>query len=173
TDYLAAEVLDLQPPEIKVFLLESAVLNEMEAPICDLILARFNSGELLEQIAQRHLFIHEAPGEGGPIYSYHPLFREFLLAYFQTQSPSRLQVLQRRAAEWDAANDLAERAVDLYIRVGELQAAARIAEANAEKLYVKGHSDPLRRWLEHLKPSGAATPTLLLQVSKIAAAEHD
>lgn len=172
-DYLAAEVLDLQLPEIKEFLLESAVLNEMEAPICDLILSRSNSGELLEQIVQRHLFIHESPGEAGPLYSYHPLFRDFLLAYQQAQSPARLQVLQRRAAEWYAANDLAERAVDLYVRVGELQAAARIAEANAEKLYVKGHSATLRRWLEQLQPHWESVPTLLLHVSKIEAAEHD
>src|SRR5262249_46319155 len=106
-DYLADEVLDRQAPELRQFLLESAVLPDMEPSVCDAILARSDSARLLRQAADHRLFI-SAVGEEFPTYQYHPLFREFLLSRLRAQNQRRLQALHTSAARWYAAHNMPE-----------------------------------------------------------------
>ncbi len=163
-DYLVAEVLDHQPEPLRQFLLESSVLPEMEPAVCDEVLGRTDSAELLQQTETRRLFVN-AIGDEFRAYQYHPLFRDFLLAKLRAQNPDRLKALQAKAAEWFAANGMAEAAITFYVMAGELGQAVKLAEANAEATFTAGRQVTLRRWAEQLAPVAQDAPELHLLLS--------
>ncbi|MBI3241231.1 MAG: tetratricopeptide repeat protein, partial [Chloroflexi bacterium] len=163
-EYLVAEVLNHQPETLRQFLLESSILPEMEPAVCNAVLGRTDSGELLQQAESRRLFI-SAVGDEFPAYQYHPLFREFLLARLRAQNPERLKALQVKAAEWFAANGMVEAAVTFYVTAGQLNRAADLADAKAESMFTSGRHVTLRRWAEQLAAEAQSAPELHLLLS--------
>jgi len=91
-DYLASEVFEQQPPEIRSFLLSTCLLSEMTPAFCDVLLERCDAEQILNMLEVRHLFTTseevKSSAELGVgltaknrrIYHYHPLFAEFLRA---------------------------------------------------------------------------------------------
>ena len=57
SDYVRSEVMSSMPPEDVDFLLDTAVLQEVSAPLCDAVRARAGSGRVLERLADRNAFI--------------------------------------------------------------------------------------------------------------------
>lgn len=76
-DYLAIEVLDKLPLEIRRFLLTTSVLETLTPDLCNQLLDRQDSGEILSQLVTEQLFITPLSGKKDA-YRYHQLFREFL-----------------------------------------------------------------------------------------------
>src|SRR5690606_24833719 len=122
-DYLAAEVLEQQPEPLRQFLMESAVLPEMEPDVCDAVLDRADSADMLRQAESQRLFV-SAVGEDTKAYQYHHLFRDFLQAQLRAHAPDRLRALQVRAAEWFEQAGMPEAAVTYYTLAGSLERAA-------------------------------------------------
>jgi LuxR family transcriptional regulator, maltose regulon positive regulatory protein len=56
-DYLADEVLDGQPGEVRSFLLETSVLERLTGELCDAITGRAGSQALLADIERAGLFL--------------------------------------------------------------------------------------------------------------------
>ncbi|MBI4770859.1 MAG: tetratricopeptide repeat protein [Chloroflexi bacterium] len=164
-DYLAEEVLDQQPEPLRPFLLESAVLPEMEPAVCDEVLGRSDSALLLRQAEARRLFI-SVVGNDFRAYQYHHLFRDFLIARLRAHDPERLRRLQARAADWYAAHGMAEAAVTFYVMAGHLARAAEVVEANAQEMRAIGRHATLRRWAEQLAVMAYDVPRLYLSLAK-------
>ncbi len=171
-DYLAAEVLDQQPGPLRQFMLEAAVLPDMEPTVCDAVLGRADSAEMLRQVEARRLFINVV-GDELRAYQYHNLFRDFLLARLRARDLARLKTLQTRAAEWYAANGMAEAAVTFYVMAGMLTPAAQLAEEHARAMYDAGRHATLRRWIEQLAAVAHEVPTVYLYLSKTDAEAGD
>jgi LuxR family transcriptional regulator, maltose regulon positive regulatory protein len=163
-DYLAIEVLDQQPEPLRQFLLESAVLPEMEPQICDEVLGCTGSDDLLRQAESQRLFV-TVVGDEFRAYQYHNLFRDFLQEQLRQQNPARLKELRVRAAEWFAANGMPEAAVTYFVQAGELAAAVRLAEAQAGGMFRAGRTATLRRWAEQLAPVAEQAPLLHLHLA--------
>jgi len=164
-NYLIEEILAQQPGTLRQFLLESAVLPEMEAAVCNRVLGRSDSADMLRQAEARRLFIGVV-GDEFRTYQYHHLFRDFLLARLREDDPERLQTLQTRAAEWYAANGMTEAAVTFFIQAGHLSRAAALIEEHAPSMYMAGRSATLRRWAEQLSSIALKTPRLYLNLAK-------
>ena len=164
-DYLAAEVFSHQPEPLRQFLLESAVLPEMEPPVCDAVLGRTDSAELLQLAEARRMFV-SVVGEEFRAYRYHHLFREFLIARLRAENPARLKAVQTQAAEWYAANSMAEAAVTFFALADQYRPAARVAEQNAEAMFTTGRYATLRHWAEQLHSVTHETPTLYLYLAR-------
>ena len=49
-DYLVAEVLERQPPELREFLLRTSLLERLSGPLCDAVLETQGSAELLREL---------------------------------------------------------------------------------------------------------------------------
>ncbi|MCC7361765.1 MAG: tetratricopeptide repeat protein [Anaerolineales bacterium] len=160
-DYLAAEVLDQQPPLVQQFLLESAVLPEMEAAVCNAVLGRSDCAELLRQAQARRLFI-SVVGAEQPAYQYHNLFRDFLQTRLRACDPQRLRAVQTAAARWYAAHDMPEAAMTFYLAARELSAAAELAEAQAKALFTSGRHITLRHWADQLAEVADQIPRVFL-----------
>lgn len=165
-DYLAAEVLGQQPPTLRRFLLEAAVLPEMEPAVCDAVLGRADSADLLEQAEARRLFITSV-GDEQRSYQFHHLFHEFLLDQLSAQDPARLQTVRVAAADWYAANGLPEAAVTFYGLAGQLARAARLVDENARALFVAGRFATLRQWATQLASLAHDLPRLHLYLAKV------
>src|SRR5512135_933571 len=173
-EYLADEVLDEQPEPLRQFLLESAVIPDMEPYVCDAVLERTDSAELLREAETRRLFV-SAVGDEFLTYQYHHLFRDFLIAKLANRSPARLRELRGRAAEWYAAHEMPEAAVTFYVLAENLKRAGEIAETNAPKMFSSGRHSTLRRWAKQLASIELETPNLylLLGVAEIDAGNFE
>jgi LuxR family maltose regulon positive regulatory protein len=163
-DYLATEVLDQQTEPLRQFLLESAVLPEMEPETVDKILGRTDSGHLLHMANNSRLFIN-AVGEEFRVYQYHHLFRDFLQERLRAQDAARMRLLQTRTAEWYLANGMPEAAVTYFVLAAELHQAARVAEEQAAAMFKAGRQATLRRWAEQLAAVAEAAPRLHLYLA--------
>ena len=79
--FLAEEVLDRQPEEIRQFLLRSSILETLTGPLCEAVVnpdAQPGYGAvMLDRLEHAHLFI-TALDEKHEWFRYHPLFADFL-----------------------------------------------------------------------------------------------
>jgi ATP/maltotriose-dependent transcriptional regulator MalT len=74
-DYLIEEVLNQQPPEIKDFLLQTSLLEQLSGPLCDAVLDRTDSQSVLEMLEKNNMFIVSLDAER-KWYRYHHLLPE-------------------------------------------------------------------------------------------------
>ena len=103
TDYLRAEELSRVEPAQLEFLLRTAVLEPMCASLCDAVLERDDSAQMLEQLERENLFV-VALDQQRRWFRYHHLFREMLQAELERREPELPPTLNRRAAAWCSAN---------------------------------------------------------------------
>jgi LuxR family maltose regulon positive regulatory protein len=170
-NYLAEEVLDKQPEPLRQFLMESAVLPEMEPPVCDAVLGRSDSASLLEEAETRRLFV-SVVGNEFYTYQYHHLFRDFLISKLNDRDPARLQELRRHAAQWYAQNEMPEAAVTFYVLAGDLMQAGKIAEAHAAAMFSSGRYSTLRHWAEQLASIQYEIPVVYLYLATAQTDRH-
>ena len=76
--FLAEEVLDTQPSDLRSFLLDTAILDELTAEACAAVTGRPDAGEVLDELDRRNLFVARFAGERGSAWRYHDLFAGFL-----------------------------------------------------------------------------------------------
>lgn len=98
-DYLIEEVLRQQPPRLRQFLLETAVLERLSAPLCAALqgVPPGDSQTLLEEAERRGLFLVALDTERY-WYRYHTLFAEVLRAELRREAgPERLDELRQAA----------------------------------------------------------------------------
>ena len=98
-DYLAEEVLDRQPEEVRTFLLETSVLERLSGELCDAVTGRTGGQAMLEQVERANLFLVPLDEVRG-WWRYHHLFADLLRARLQQQQPGRVAALHRDAAAW-------------------------------------------------------------------------
>lgn len=159
-EYLAGEVLLQQTPELQQFLLDTSVLGDMNRALCNELLGRNDSEELLQLAEKRNLFITRLEDEG---YRYHHLFREFLLTRLRQTQPSRHDTLLRKAAGLFERRGKPDLAIDQWLAANEMGHAARLIFEIAEGYFQQGRWTTLTRWLEALgETEMSKEPRLLL-----------
>jgi LuxR family maltose regulon positive regulatory protein len=87
-DYLVEEVLEQQPAQVQTFLLDSSVLQRMSADLCDAVLTRDDSRDVLERLERNNLFIIPLD-DRRTWYRYHHLFAELLRHHLTAHQPAR------------------------------------------------------------------------------------
>jgi LuxR family maltose regulon positive regulatory protein len=76
-DYLIEEVLKVQTDDIKEFLLQTSILEQMSAPLCNAVLNRNDSQSILETLERNNMFVIPLNTER-TWYRYHHLFADLL-----------------------------------------------------------------------------------------------
>jgi LuxR family maltose regulon positive regulatory protein len=148
-DYLADEVLDGQPEQVRAFLLETSVLERLSGELCDAVAGRAGSQMMLADIERAGLFLVPLDDVRG-WWRYHHLFADLLRARLQAEQPGQVQVLHRAAAAWYDEHDLADDAVRHALSAGDTAWAARLVERHVEELLGRSEGVTLRRWLSAL-----------------------
>ena len=161
-DYLADEVLDGQPGQVRAFLLETSVLERLSGELCDAVTGRSGSQAMLQDIERAGLFLVPLDEVRG-WWRYHHLFAGLLRARLEQEQPGRVQELHRAAAAWSDEHDLGDAAVRHALASGDTARAARLVERHVETLLGRSEGATLHRWLSALPAESVrARPRLCL-----------
>jgi LuxR family maltose regulon positive regulatory protein len=155
-DYLTEEVLARQSEQVRGFLLETSVLDQLSGPLCDAVTGQAGSQALLEALERANLFL-VALDEVRGWWRYHHLFADLLRVRLAQERPGRVPELHRAAAAWHEQRGLADDAVRHALAAGDVDWAARLIEQHVEMLIRRSEGETLRRWLSALPASSVRT----------------
>jgi LuxR family transcriptional regulator, maltose regulon positive regulatory protein len=148
-DYLSTEVLAGQPPEIRGFLLRTAILQRLCGPLCDAVTGGRGSATVLERIERDNLFLVPLDTTR-EWYRYHHLFAELLRHELRRSHPDWVVVLHRRAYEWYRAEGQVPDAIDHAAAAGHFEDAAELIAAHWKDWFNRGHLETVDGWLSAL-----------------------
>lgn len=145
-DFLAEEVLDRQPLDLRRFLLETSILSRLRPDVCDALTGRQDSRALLEDLYLRNLYVADAD-RAESTYRYHDLFADFLRERLRREHPEDWQSLQMRAARAESSPQ--DRIRHLLAAEAWEEAAEEIERVGPD-LTMRGFVGTLRRWIGEL-----------------------
>src|SRR6266545_2671416 len=189
-DYLVTEVLARQPAHVQTFLLQTAILERVCGPLCDVVMgiaevaqppsspispaagqpalaAHSYSQMLLEALERAHLFLLPLDNDRR-WYRYHHLFAEVLRGRLVSGATAEMvAALHRRAAAWYEDNGLLVEAIQHALAAADFAQAARLIEqvALALPVMIPSQVHTLLGWLK-------ALPEPLLQTSPALCVVH-
>jgi len=148
-DYLATEVLDGLPPEVRSLLLRTSVLERLSGPLCDAVTDASGSQRLLEEIERSQLFL--VPLDSARRwYRYHTLFAELLRHELEVSEPGLAPLLHRRASLWHREHGSIAEAIGHAIAASELADARELIVTNWIPLVHQGLIGTVESWLDRL-----------------------
>ncbi len=148
-DYLVEEVLHRQPAQVQEFLLHTAVLDRLCAPLCDAILRDTAGQETLAYLERANLFLVPLDNERR-WYRYHHLFGDLLRQRLHQQQPELAPDLHIRASIWYEANNLELEAFHHATAAQDIDRAERLLEGRGMPLLFRGAVRPVLNWLGSL-----------------------
>ncbi|WP_165252662.1 LuxR C-terminal-related transcriptional regulator [Adlercreutzia sp. ZJ304] len=103
--FLEDEVMGEMETPMWEFLTEISLLTEIRAELCDYVLERSDSADILYKLENKELFVYSINTVGG-WFRIHPLFRDYLRKRFADTNHSRekSQRIHARAADWFESN---------------------------------------------------------------------
>jgi ATP/maltotriose-dependent transcriptional regulator MalT len=161
-EYFAGEIFAGLGEKAKNFLLKSACLPKMTVRMAERITAEPRAGVILSDLNRNNYFT-ELHRETEPVYEYHPLFRDFLLARAREILPARtLQRIRHDAGAVleEAGHD--EEAVRLYQELCDREGVVRIILRKAPRLVLQGRRGTLAEWIASLPETACAENPWLL-----------
>jgi len=161
-DFLATEVLAAHPPELQAFMLRTAVLERLCAPLCDAVLDAEGSAAALDSLARTNLFLLPLD-DHRRWYRFHHLFAQLLRAELERREPGLVPELHRRASAWHRVSGTTEEAIHHAVAAGEFAGAgALIAETWVQHANA-GRTASVLDWLGRIPAAVVdADPRLLL-----------
>ncbi|WP_194763484.1 helix-turn-helix transcriptional regulator [Microbacterium sp. UFMG61] len=144
-DYLYRECLAGLRPELRDFLLDTAILHELTPELCDHIRETNTSHDLLHSALSLGLFLTRL-GNREDWYRYHALFREFLIREGERRDRRRMRALHLRAGNWYEAHGVAPQSIEHLIEGGEDARAVNGAARISLTMFQRGEVSTLDRW---------------------------
>ena len=148
-DYLVEEVQDRQPDEVRAFLLDSSVLDQLAGGLCDAVTGRSDGQTMLETLDRENLFVVPLDDERR-WYRYHHLFADALRARLAAGDADRAAELHAAASRWLTENGLLDDAVRHAIASGDHEHTADLVELSLPDLRRRRQNRALRDWLAAL-----------------------
>ena len=135
-DFLVDEVLEAEEPAMQKLMLRCSILERLSGPLCDALVEQQGSGQSLDGLSRRNLFVVSLD-DRGQWYRFHHLFGQLLRAELEAREPGTAPTLHRRAYLWHRDHGSRDEAIDhaldagAFAEAGELIAAAWPDYANA------------------------------------------
>jgi LuxR family maltose regulon positive regulatory protein len=143
-DYLE-DILQSLPSGMFEFMLRTAILDRLSAPLCEAITDIAPSQAMLDSIVARQLLLEPLDLEGH-WFRYHPLMAEYLQRRLETLHHEEIAGLHRRAWQWYAAQHQWTDAVRHAIAAGATDDAIHLMEHCATSLLKRGDLLTLVGW---------------------------
>ncbi len=151
-DYLVDEILQQQSTDRKRFLLRTAILNRLCAPLCDAVLAigdlhtepeqsprsAHRSQTRLDEIESANLFLIPL-NDDHTWFRYHHLFADFLQHRLRQSEPGILPQLHDRAARWFAEHGYLDEAIYHALQIPDYAQATNLLAEHIETMVVNGN----------------------------------
>jgi LuxR family maltose regulon positive regulatory protein len=147
SDYVRSEVLSGLTASTVEFLTRTSILEHVSGPLCDAVLGRSGSQQVLESFEASNLFIVPLDRHR-EWYRYHRLFRELLIAELRRNEPELVGELHQRAGRWLEAHRMPEAAIVHAQQAGNPDLVARLVSVAVQPAYVAGRAATVRHWLD-------------------------
>jgi len=137
-DYLMEEVLKIQSDDIEEFLLQTSILEQMSAPLCNAVLSRTDSQSILETLERNNMFLIPLDTER-TWFRYHHLFAELLKQRLHLRDKAAVHELHNKAGEWFYTNSMPLLAVEHALKTENFEKSIQILGEIAETIWKNGH----------------------------------
>lgn len=162
-DYLAEEVLARQTSEIQEFLLQTSILDRLNAGLADAVTGRTDGASTLAQLDKRNLFLIPLDAER-EWYRYHHLFDDLLQNRLQHTRPTQIPELHRRASAWYEQSGFVNEAIDHALLEPDFERAAQLIEQVGLMKLMRSEDTTVVRWTTQLPDEVIRTRPLLALV---------
>ena len=141
-EYFFNEVLTHQPPEIRQYLLGSAILDRFCGPLCEAVCVpgvepftcEMGGWEFIAWLKKENLFVIPLD-HANQWYRYHHLFRKLLVSQIKRHcSADEIKALHAQASGWFAENGLLEEAIRHALASGNTEAAGSMISRFSHRL---------------------------------------
>jgi LuxR family transcriptional regulator, maltose regulon positive regulatory protein len=162
SDYVREEFLSELSAEELEFVTRTSVLDALSAPLCDAVLERGGSAEMLARLARSNVML--APlDRSDTTYRYHQLFVDVLRSELRRREPDRAPELHGRASDWYEGHEDAVGAIDHAIAAHDVPRAGRLIWDSALQHAARGTDAVIRGWLSRFtEEERSRTPILAL-----------
>ncbi|MGC8580299.1 MAG: BTAD domain-containing putative transcriptional regulator [bacterium] len=145
-DYFSAEIFDRLTSEMKEFLLKTSLFSSMTVDMANKMTKRDDSERILNELVKSQYFTIKRQDN---TYTYHDLFREFLLVRAKTHfNEAELHHIYKHAAIILRKNGKIEDAVELYKKAGSVKDIQEIVIEHAQALIAQGRNRVLESWIK-------------------------
>jgi LuxR family maltose regulon positive regulatory protein len=148
-DYLVEEVLRRQPESIRNFLLQTAILDRLNGPLCDAVTGQ-PGGETRLETLQRGNFFLVPLDDQRHWYRYHHLFADVLRMHLMAEQSDQVPALHRRASEWYEQNGSAADAIRFALAGSDFERAASLVELAAPAMRQSRQDATFLGWMKAL-----------------------
>ncbi len=158
-EYLVEEILQRQSQDVQAFLLQTSILERLNAALCETLVGKLErsnlptfqrSDDILRHLERANLFLIPLDDEGH-WFRYHHLFADLLQARLrQNLSADAIAALHQRAAAWFEKNGFAVQAVSHALAAKDYDQAARLVEKYAYPLMSRGELTTCMQWMAAL-----------------------
>ena len=150
-DYLLEDVLNIQQETVQNFLMETAILDRLSAPLCSALtgMDEAASRETLKDLERANLFVTPLDHER-TWYRYHHLFQDLLVMRLRQFLPEKVTALHKHAGCWYETNGWISEAVQHYIEAADFELAADLVEKHTMQLFAQGRLDQPVSWIQRL-----------------------
>jgi LuxR family maltose regulon positive regulatory protein len=148
-DYLVEEVLQRQPEPVRSFLLQTAILERLNGPLCDAVTGQEEGNARLEALERGNFFVVPLDDQRH-WYRYHHLFGEVLSAHLLAEQPDQVSLLHRRASAWYEQNGLLGDAIRHALATKDFERAANLVELAVPALRRSRQEAVVLGWLKAL-----------------------
>ncbi len=151
-DYLASQVLSRLPAETQLFLLQTSILDQFSASLCQAVIMLespiINAQSTLLALEAANVFMIPLD-DSQQWFRYHHLFDEFLLMRLhEGYSSEVIAALHCRASDWFAGHGFIEEALHHATAANDMERAVKIVAANRNELINQERYRRLSRWFQ-------------------------
>jgi LuxR family maltose regulon positive regulatory protein len=154
-EYLLAEMLERQSPEVQQLLLRTALLDRVNGELADLLTGRAGSERILLDLEDANAFVVSID-PARTWFRYHRLFADLLRLELRRTLPEELPALHRLAAEWLIGHGEIVEAIRHTQAAGDWSGAARLLADHSFGLTLDGQAQTIESLLRAFPP-GAVT----------------
>jgi LuxR family maltose regulon positive regulatory protein len=159
-EYLVAEMLVRQPPDVQDLLLRTSLLDRVNGELADLLTGRPGSERILLDLADANAFVVPLDPER-TWFRYHHLFGDLLRLELRRTLPEDVPGLHRRAAGWFTVQGQVVDAIRHTQAAGDWPGAARLLAGHSFSLTLDGQAQTMQALVEAFPP-GQDHPELAL-----------
>lgn len=160
-DYLLEEVLKREPEPVRLFLLETSILDRFCGSLCEAVIGettgRVDGQAMLRDLERRNLFLIPL-NDDRHWYRYHHLFADVLNRHLERVMPKQIHELHGRASEWFERQGFIPEAIHHTLMARDPERAVRLVEENGCLQLLAGEVVTLNRWLEAVLPFARTHP---------------
>ncbi len=154
TEYLLAEVLERQPPDVRRLMLRTSVLERVNGQLADLLTGAIGGERTLQALESANVFIVSLD-TARSWFRYHHLFADLLQLELRNTEPDEIPALHELAAEWLAANGYPAEAIRHALAARNWAQASSLVAGHWLGLYLDGRSATVHALMSAF-PAGAA-----------------